>query len=51
MGISGWLTVLFTGLKLTNFIDWSWWMVTSPLWGGFIFYIVLSFTIAALESK
>jgi hypothetical protein len=23
---------IFTILKLTNNIDWSWWWVTSPLW-------------------
>lgn len=26
------LTVLFIGLKLTNYIDWSWWWVFGPLW-------------------
>jgi len=26
------LTLLFIGLKLTGFIDWSWWWVLSPLW-------------------
>ncbi len=26
------LTVLFIGLKLTDYIDWSWWWVLSPLW-------------------
>lgn len=26
------LTVLFIGLKLTNYIDWSWWLVLAPLW-------------------
>lgn len=25
------LTVLFIGLKLTDQIDWSWWLVLSPL--------------------
>ena len=29
------LAVLFVGLKLTGYIDWSWWWGTSPLWGGF----------------
>jgi hypothetical protein len=24
------LTVLFVGLKLTHYIDWSWWWVLSP---------------------
>lgn len=25
--------VVFTILKLTDVIDWSWWWVTMPLWG------------------
>jgi hypothetical protein len=24
------LTILFVGLKLTGFIDWSWWFVVMP---------------------
>ena len=28
------ITVLFIGLKLTNIIDWSWWLVLLPLYGG-----------------
>lgn len=33
-GISfgGMLAILFIGLKLTGYIDWSWWWVLSPLW-------------------
>lgn len=30
----GLLGLLFVGLKLTGFIDWSWWWVTAPFWGG-----------------
>jgi len=26
------LLVLFIALKLTHYIDWSWWWVLSPLW-------------------
>ena len=26
IGFGGLLTVLFVGLKLTGFIDWSWWI-------------------------
>lgn len=26
------LFLLFLGLKLTGYIDWSWWWVTAPLW-------------------
>lgn len=32
IGFLGLLTVLFVGLKLTGYIDWSWWWVVSPLW-------------------
>jgi len=32
IGFCGMLTILFIGLKLTNYIDWSWWWVLSPLW-------------------
>lgn len=32
IGICGALTVLFVGLKLTNYIAWSWWWVLSPMW-------------------
>jgi hypothetical protein len=31
-GFFGLLTILFIGLKLTDYIDWSWWWVLSPLW-------------------
>ena len=33
--VLGLLGVLFVGLKLTGYIDWSWWWVTAPFWGGF----------------
>lgn len=26
------LVILFTYLKLTGTIDWSWWWVTAPIW-------------------
>jgi hypothetical protein len=32
IGFCGMLVILFIGLKLTNYIDWSWWWVLSPLW-------------------
>lgn len=34
IGILGLLGVLFVALKLTDVIDWSWWYVTMPFWGG-----------------
>ena len=33
IGFFGALGILFIGLKLTNFISWSWWLVLLPIWG------------------
>ena len=32
IGFVGLLTILFIALKLTGYIDWSWWWVLSPIW-------------------
>lgn len=32
IGFIGLLTLLFIGLKLTGYIDWSWLWVLSPIW-------------------
>ncbi len=32
IGFVGLLTIVFITLKLTGFIDWSWWWVLSPIW-------------------
>lgn len=34
IGVFGLLGIVFVTLKLTGFIDWSWWLVTAPFWGG-----------------
>lgn len=43
IGVLGLLGVLFVGLKLAGLINWSWWWVTAPFWGGFalVFGILL----------
>jgi len=35
IGVFGLLGVVFVALKLTGVINWSWWWVTAPFWGGF----------------
>lgn len=32
VGFAGMLTILFIGLKLTGHVQWSWWLVLSPVW-------------------
>lgn len=44
MGIFGTLFVIFLILKLTKVIDWSWWWVTAPLWGGILLWIIVFMT-------
>jgi len=34
IGVLGLLGVAFVVLKLMGYIDWSWWYVTLPFWGG-----------------
>ncbi|HEX20685.1 MAG TPA: hypothetical protein ENG78_07700 [Acidiferrobacteraceae bacterium] len=41
IGLLGALGILFVGLKLGNVINWSWWLVTLPFWGGFVLLIIL----------
>lgn len=42
-GISFLLFALFTILKLTGVIHWSWWLVTMPLWIWLIFCLIIAF--------
>jgi hypothetical protein len=47
VGFFGLMFLIFMTLKLTNYIDWSWWWVTAPLWGGFalifLFVMIVAF--------
>lgn len=40
IGVLGLLGVVFVTLKLTGVIDWSWWWVTAPFWGGIALALV-----------
>ncbi len=44
------LGVLFIGLKLTGYIDWSWWLVTLPFWGGAAVFCVLVLVVFIIAS-
>lgn len=43
------LGVAFVVLKLTGFIDWSWWLVTFPLYGEFALTAILYLIIIFIE--
>jgi hypothetical protein len=53
IGVLGLLGVAFVVLKLTHVIDWSWWLVTLPFWGGIalIAVVLIGVVTAALFSK
>ena len=48
IGLFSLLGVAFIVLKLTNVIDWSWWWVTLPLWGGWAIVLVVLFVIGII---
>lgn len=41
IGLTDLLTLLFVGLKLTDHIDWSWWLVLAPTWGPYALFFTL----------
>lgn len=45
------LTVLFIGLKLTGYIDWSWVWILSPIWIMFILDMVAGFILAWMDRE
>ena len=46
IGFLGLLTLVFIVLKLTNYIDWEWVWVLSPLWLG---WVIVTYTLFALD--
>lgn len=50
MGFSWWLTLAFIVLKLTGYIDWSWWWVISPILITISLLALLSGLSAVLET-
>ena len=48
IGVIGLLGVVFVTLKLLGVIDWSWWWVTAPFWGGAAFVMAVLIVILAM---
>ena len=52
--VLGLLGIVFVTLKLTGFIDWSWWWVTAPFWGLFALLtviLIIALIAAALKPR
>lgn len=43
------LFFIFLTLKLTNYIDWSWWWVTAPIWAPFAVVILVGIGVLILR--
>ena len=43
------LFILFLGLRLTNFISWSWIWVAAPLWIPFSLFVFVMFLVGLLH--
>lgn len=41
IGVLGILGVAFVVLKLCHIINWSWWYVTMPFWGGVVIAVAI----------
>lgn len=46
ISVLGLLGVAFVVLKLCGVINWSWWWVTAPFWGGLAIVLVILAMIA-----
>ena len=55
IGVLGLLGVAFVVLKLTHVINWSWWWVTAPFWGGaalaIVVFVVILGGMALVEAR
>lgn len=51
IGFTGLLTITFVALKLTGFIDWSWWWVLSPAWIPLAVILFIGIAYVALSSR
>lgn len=49
IGFFGLLTVAFIVLKLTGYIDWSWWWVLAPIWLPFSIVFIIFIIIYLLK--
>ena len=48
IGFAGLLTIVFITLKLCHVINWSWWWVLAPLWGGFALFLIVLVIVAII---
>lgn len=50
IGVFGLLGCIFVTLKLLKVIDWSWWYVTMPFYGGLLIVLVVFVVLLFIKS-
>ena len=51
IGMPAILFLIFLVLKLTGYIDWSWWWVTAPMWAGGILFLIVVILVAIAKAS
>jgi|GEM_PF-3381926 len=51
LGFFSLLALIFITLKLLGYIDWSWWLVLLPAYGGLVIMLVLFVILLVLNQK
>jgi hypothetical protein len=49
IGLLNLIGVTFVALKLTSYIDWSWWWVTAPFWVWFELVVAIRMIIGLTQ--
>jgi hypothetical protein len=51
LGFFSLLALIFITLKLLGYIDWSWWLVLLPAYGGLVIMLILFVILLAFNQK
>lgn len=51
LGAVGFLTFWLVRFKMTGDLDWPWWAVLAPVWGGALFGLGWAVAAAAVETR
>lgn len=51
LGFFSVLSLIFVTLKLLGYIDWSWWLVLLPAYGGLVILLVLFVLLLVFDQK
>jgi hypothetical protein len=51
IGFFGVLFLIFLVLKLIGIINWSWWLVSAPLWAPFVLVFVILLIVGIIAKR